>query len=85
MRPKVLELSVMAGCNPCYTRTENRLKLSKKYGGETMDVTLYQSMIANLRYLVNSRPDIAHAVGICIRYMEAPGAKHWAAIKQILR
>lgn len=50
-----------------------------------MDATLYRSVIGSPQYLVNSRSDIAYSVGICSCYMKAPGAKHWAAVKQILR
>lgn len=64
---------------------ENRLKLSKKDQTPPVDKTRYRSIIGSLRYLVNTRPDIAFAVGIVSRYMEEPKASHWAAVKQILR
>jgi len=38
-----------------------------------------------LRYLVNSRPDIAFAVGVTSRFMEAPDKEHWAMVKRIVR
>src|SRR6185312_14024878 len=44
-----------------------------------------RSVIGSLRYLVNTRPHIAYAVGIVSRYMEDPRVSHWAAVKQILR
>ena len=34
---------------------------------------------------MNTRPDIAFAVGIVSIYMEDPRARHWVAVKQILR
>jgi hypothetical protein len=64
---------------------ENRLKLSKKDQSQPVDKTKYRSVIGSLRYLVNTRPDIAFTVGIVSRYMEDPRATHWAAVKQILR
>lgn len=82
---KILEMAGMEGCNPCHTPMENRLKLSKSQAGDPVDATRYMSIIGSLRYLVNSRPDIANAVGIVSRFMEAPGSHHWAAVKQILR
>ncbi|XP_039119633.1 secreted RxLR effector protein 161-like [Dioscorea cayenensis subsp. rotundata] len=63
---------------------ENRLRLSKQDGSVFVDETKYQSVIGSLRYLVNTRPDIAHVVGIVSRYMKRPSIQHWAAIKQIL-
>ncbi|XP_062208858.1 uncharacterized mitochondrial protein AtMg00810-like [Phragmites australis] len=81
---KILETAGMGSCNPCHTPVETRLKLGKHNGGDAVDATHYRSVIGSLRYLVNSRPDIAYAVGIVSRYMEAPGVQHWALVKQIL-
>ena len=75
----------MEQCKPCATPMKYRLKLSKRDGAEAVDATLYRSVIGSLRYLVNTRPDIACAVGIVSRYMEAPSKQHWTAVKQILR
>jgi hypothetical protein len=71
--------------NACNVPMENRLKLSKKDQSQPVDKTKYRSVIGSLRYLVNTRPDIAFTVGIVSRYMEDPRATHWAAVKQILR
>jgi hypothetical protein len=38
-----------------------------------------------LRYLVNTRPDIAYAVGLASRFMESPGKEHWFVVKRIVR
>ena len=35
---------------------------------ESVDVTLYRSMIGCLLYLTASRPDIAFSVGVCSRF-----------------
>jgi len=35
-----------------------------------------------VRYLVNTRPDIAHSVGVASRFTEAPSAQHWALINE---
>lgn len=82
---KILEVSSMAGCNSCTTPMENRLKLSKKDGSPMVDATNFRSIVGSLRYLVNTRPDIAYAVGMVSRYMEAPTTQHMAAVKHILR
>ena len=82
---KILEQAGMKGCNPCHVPMENRLKLSKNDKTPPVDKTKYRSVIGSLRYLVNTRPDIAYSVGIASRYMEDPKASHWAAVKQILR
>jgi hypothetical protein len=59
--------------------------LSKNDKTDPIDKTKYRSIVRSLRYLVNTRPDIAYAVGIVIRYMEEPRASHWDAVKQILK
>ena len=82
---KILEQAGMKGCNPCQVPMENKLKLSKEDKSPPADATKYRSIIGSLRYLVNTRPDLAYSVGIVSRYMEMPRATHWAAVKQILR
>jgi hypothetical protein len=82
---KILEHAGMVGCNPCAVPMGNRLKLSKNDKTPAVDKTRYKSIIGSLPYLVNTRPDIAYAVGIVSRYMEEPRARHWAAVKHILR
>jgi hypothetical protein len=82
---KILEQAGLANCNSCQTPMECRMKLAKEEGAEVVDASLYQSIIGSLRYLVNTRPDIAHAVGMVSRFMEKPGPAHWTAVKQIIR
>jgi hypothetical protein len=82
---KILEIAGMSNCNSSRIPMECRLKLRKKDDAERADKTLYRSVIGSLRYLVNTRPDIALAVGIASRFMEDPTATHWALVKQILR
>lgn len=82
---KIIEQSGMKGCNPCVTPMENRLKLSKKSEDPAVDTTMYRSIVGSLRYLVNTRPDIAYAVGIVSGFMESPTIQHFADVKHILR
>lgn len=82
---KILKSAGMSECNPCATPMESRLKLSKTKEEEVVDSTAYRSIIGSLRYIVNTRPDLAYSVGVVIRYMEAPNREHWAAVKHILR
>ncbi|XP_066342332.1 secreted RxLR effector protein 161-like [Miscanthus floridulus] len=64
---------------------EPRLKLRKSSSNPPVDATLYRSVVGSLRYLVHTRPDIAFAVGMVSRYMEAPTTEHWSAVKHLLR
>jgi hypothetical protein len=46
----------------------------------------YSSAVRSLMYtMVCTRPDIAHAVGVVIKYMNNPGKEHWEVLKWILR
>ena len=82
---KILESAGMSNCNSCETPMECRLKLRKFKEGEPMNPTEYRSIIGSLRYIINTRPDLAYVIGVVSRYMEAPGKEHWAAVKHILR
>jgi hypothetical protein len=81
---KVLERAGMGSCNSCHMLMENRLKLCRHNGSGAVNATEYRSIIGCLRYLVNTRPDLAHSVSIASRFMEEPSVLNWAALKQIL-
>ena len=75
----------MAGCNSCQVPMATRLKLSKRSEEPQVDATSYRSVVGSLRYLVNTRPDLAFSVGYVSRFLEEPRKDHLAAVKQILR
>ncbi|XP_062191255.1 secreted RxLR effector protein 161-like [Phragmites australis] len=75
----------MADCNPCKIPMEPQLKLSKESTSAPMDATVYISLVGSLRYLINTRPDLAFSVGYVSRFMEEPHEDHLAAVKHILR
>ena len=60
-------------------------KLTNDPSGESVDVTLYRSMIGCLLYLTASRPDIAFSVGVCSRFQSNPKISHLNAIKRIIK
>ena len=62
-----------------------RLKLSKFSSEPLVDATAYRSIVGSLRYLVNTRPDLAFAVGYVSRFLEEPREDHLVAVKHILR
>lgn len=82
---KLVERSGMAGCNPCAAPLEARIKLSKKSETPLADATEFRSLVGGLRYLVNTRPDIAFAVGFVGRFLEQPHEEHRGIVKQIMR
>ncbi|WVZ54857.1 hypothetical protein U9M48_005601 [Paspalum notatum var. saurae] len=82
---KILKMAGMADCNASLTPMENRLKLSKLSTEPPVDATEYRRIVGALRYLVNSRPDLAYAVGYVSRFMEKPTDEHLLAVKRNLR
>jgi hypothetical protein len=75
----------MKGCNPVNTPMEQHIKLLPGKPELVSNATKYKSIVGSLRYLVNSRPDLAFSVGMVSRFMEAPNSEHWGAIKRIIR
>jgi hypothetical protein len=59
--------------------------LSSDVDEKEVDPTYYRKLIGSLRYLCNTRPDLAYSVGIVSRFMEKPKTSHLIAIKRILR
>ncbi|XP_043812719.1 secreted RxLR effector protein 161-like [Manihot esculenta] len=64
---------------------EPKCKLKRQDGEPFVDATEYRRIIGSLRYLVNTRPDLAYSVGVVSRYMDTPTVTHMNAVKQILR
>lgn len=82
---KILEKAGMSECNASQIPMEPKLKLLKSKDEERVDPTMYRSLVGSLRYLCNTRPDLAYSVGIVSRFMQEPTISHMVAIKQILR
>ncbi|XP_062203764.1 secreted RxLR effector protein 161-like [Phragmites australis] len=49
------------------------------------DAAEYRRIVGSLRYLVNSRPDLAFSVGYISRFMEKPTTEHLVTAKRVLR
>jgi hypothetical protein len=82
---KILEKGGLLDCNPCQVPMQSKLKLRKESNFVLVDAIVYRSLVGSLRYLVNTRPDLAFSVGYVGRYMEEPHEDHLAAVKHILR
>jgi hypothetical protein len=82
---KLLERCSSARCNTCQTPMEARLKLSKQSTYALVDATAYQSIVGSLRYLVNTCPGLAFAVGYVSLFLEELREDHLEVLKQILR
>jgi hypothetical protein len=82
---KILDQSGFADCNTCEVPMQTKLKLNRKSDSGCVDTTEYRSLVGKLRYLVNTRPDLAFSVGYVSRFMEEPHEEHLTAVKHILR
>jgi hypothetical protein len=69
---KILDKAGLDDCNPYHTPMESRLHLSKTGDTPRVEATLYRSLVRSLKYLVNTRPDLAYSVGYVSRFMEEP-------------
>ena len=60
-------------------------KLTNDPSSESIDVTLYKSMIGCLLYLIASQPDIAFSVGVCYRFQSNSKVSQLNAVKRIIK
>ncbi|CAM8972421.1 unnamed protein product [Rhodiola kirilowii] len=67
------------------TPAATHLKITKGDAGSKVDQTMYMSMIESLLYLTASRPDIAYAVGVCVRCQADPKESHLLQGKRIIK
>ena len=74
----------MENAAPVDTPVEVNLKLSKFDDNQSIDSTLYRSLVGSLLYLTATRPDLIFSVSMLSRFMESPGS-HWEAGKRVLR
>jgi hypothetical protein len=81
---KLLTRSGMEGCNAYAVLMMKLPKLSKKSERPLVNATTYRNIVGGLRYLVNTRPDLAYSVGFVSRFLEDPREDHYAAVKHLL-
>ena len=60
-------------------------KIAKDEVGNSVDQTLYKSMIGSMLYLITSRPDLCYSMGVYARYQASPKDSHLQAIKKIIK
>lgn len=46
---------------------------------------MYKKIIGSLRYLCNTRLDLAYSVGLLSRFIQEPRTPHLLAVKRIMR
>ena len=81
----ILHALKMSKCNLARTPMEAQLKLVKDGKEDEENLSQFRSLIGNLRYLINTRPDITYSMNYLRRYMNKPSSEHMSAAKRILR
>ncbi|XP_019425142.1 PREDICTED: uncharacterized protein LOC109334025 [Lupinus angustifolius] len=82
----ILERFQMQTCNSASTPIESgNISQTLEEENQLADKTLYRQMIGCLRYVCNTRPDMAYGVGVVSRHMETPKKTHLLAAKRLLR
>ncbi|XP_019450648.1 PREDICTED: uncharacterized protein LOC109352918 [Lupinus angustifolius] len=81
----VLKRFNMEGCNAVSTPIEADAGCEKLEQDFAVDNTLYRQIVGCLRYICNTRPDIAYGVGVISRHMESPKKSNLMQAKRILR
>lgn len=82
---RILEEAGMSECNNVHIPMDAGLKLSKAPHEESINEKEFRRSIGCLRYLIHTRPDLSHCVGVLSRYMHDPKISHGAALKQVMR
>lgn len=82
---QILNKFRMKDCKPASKPAEASMKLRVDSTKESVNLTLFKSLVESLRYLTFTRPNIMYAVGQVSRYMEKPKQDHFMAAKRILR
>ena len=67
------------------TPMSSSIKLDNDEKGESINSTMYRSMIGSLLYLIASRPDIMYSVCLYARFQSCPKESHLSVVKRILK
>ncbi|KAG2375880.1 Retrovirus-related Pol polyprotein from transposon TNT 1-94 Protease [Vigna angularis] len=74
----------MMECNITRSPMEVNLKLMKDDSEKDADETKFKQIIGSIRFICNSRPDLAFCVGVISRFMSKPKESHMQATKRVL-
>lgn len=85
---RVLEKFGMKNLKPVNVPLASHFNLSSVLSPRTheekwyMSRVPYENVVGNLMYaMVSTRPNISHAIGVVIQFMENLDEKHWRAVK----
>ena len=81
----ILKRYGMEDSKPVCTPMVTGCSLSSNDESTTVHQPTYRSMIGSLLYLIGTRPNIMHAVGIVGRFQENPKESHLQVVKRIFK
>ena len=83
----LLERYGLSQANPANTPADANVKMVKDDRvSKPVHPAHYQSMVGSLLYAaITTRPDIAHAVGVVLKFNSCPTEAHLTGVKWILR
>jgi len=81
----VLKRFNMLNCKPISTPVGTGVKLSLVNDEKEVNPTLFKQIVSSLRYMCDTRSDIAYGVGLISKYMVKPTTSHLVAAKRIMR
>lgn len=82
---QILKKYRMEYSKPVYTPMVSGCSLSSNDDSPTMNQPQYKSMIGNILYLIGTRPDIMHVVGLVGRFQATPKDSHLQVVKRIFK
>eukprot|EP00253_Pinus_taeda_P031356 PITA_31356 len=82
---QILKKYGMEYLKPVCTPMVTGCNLSTNDDSEAVHQPTYRSMIRSLLYLIGTRPDIVHAVGVVGGFQENPKEAHLQAVKRIFK
>ncbi|XP_019465397.1 PREDICTED: uncharacterized protein LOC109363600 [Lupinus angustifolius] len=81
----VLKRFHMIDCNSVSTPMKAWNIANQAEEDKQVDKTLFRQIISSLRYICNTRSDIAYGVGLVSRFMKAPKQTYLIAVKRVMR
>lgn len=79
-----LKKANMTNCRPVSTPMSPFAKLAALDSTLMEDLTLYQSIVNSLQYLLFTRPDLSFSINRVCQYMHSPCISDWQVVKHIL-
>jgi len=82
---EILRRFRMESSKPMETHLAGNWRKEDATSAEVVEATVYRQLVGSLMYLVNTRPNMCHAVNQLSQVMVRPTKLYWKATKHVLR